>query len=156
MRRCRSTFYRPQRSFAKVMFLQVCVCPRGGLSIPACLAGGIPACLAAGLQGVCYPSMHCRWYPSMLCNRSPGGLFWGGVPVPRGVSAPGGAGIPACTEATPLPQGETATAADGTHPTGMHSCSVCFYYHPQRSCGKVMIVFVDRKLTGSRMKLVWI
>ena len=34
-----------------------------------------------------------------------------------------GVGIPACTEADTL--GETATAADGTHPTGMHS-SFCF------------------------------
>ena len=51
-------------------------------------------------------------------------LLPGGVSAPGGeVSAPGG-GIPACTEAdTPLP-GETATAADDTHPTGMHSC--CF------------------------------
>ena len=41
---------------AKVMFLQVCVCPQGGGGvggIPACLAGGIPACLAAGLQEGC-------------------------------------------------------------------------------------------------------
>ena len=37
----------------------------------------------------------------------------------EGVPVPGGAGIPACTEADP--PGETATAADGTHPTGMHS-----------------------------------
>ena len=44
-----------------------------------------------------------------------GGLLQGGV------SAPGGGGIPACTEAE-TPPGETATAADGTHPTGMHSC----------------------------------
>ena len=50
---------------AKVMFLQVPVCPRGG--------GG-------------YPSMPCRWYPIMPCSRSPGGgclllgggcLLWG-------------------------------------------------------------------------------
>ena len=41
----------------------------------------------------------------------------------RGCPGPGPRGrvcIPACTEAdTPLQQ--TATAADGTHPTGMHS-----------------------------------
>ena len=52
-----------------------------------------------------------------------------GVSAPRGVSVPGGylvlggvhsRGIPACTEADP--PGETATAADVTHPTGMHSC----------------------------------
>ena len=29
--------------------------------------------------------------------------------------------IPACTEADPPPQ-QTATAADGMHPSGMHSC----------------------------------
>ena len=54
---------------------------------------------------------------------APGGvcLLPGGV-CSWGMSAPGG-GIPACTEAG-TPPGETATAADGTHPTGMHSC--CF------------------------------
>ena len=41
-------FYRPQTKFAKVMFLQVSVCPQGG-GIPACIAGGIPACLAGGI-----------------------------------------------------------------------------------------------------------
>ena len=70
---------------AKVMFLQVCVCPQGG---------GIPGCLATGVRG--------------------GGCLFGGV-------CSWGAGIPACTETEP-PPGEMATAADGTHPTGMHSC----------------------------------
>ena len=45
-----------------------------------------------------------------------GGLLPGGCLV-LGVGVPG---IPACTEADP--PGETATAAHGTHPTGMHSC----------------------------------
>ena len=42
-----------------------------------------------------------------------GGLLPGGLPGPGGVSAPGG-----------MPGGDppTATAAGGTHPTGMHSC----------------------------------
>ena len=53
----------------------------------------------------------------------PGGRLRGlarGVsrPIPRGVQAQGGC-IPACTEADP----HRATAADGTHPTGMDSCS---------------------------------
>ena len=61
------------------MFLQVSVCPGGG--IPACIAGGIPACLA-GLRGVV--SQH-------------------------------------ALQADPPPQ-QTATAAGGTYPTGMHSC----------------------------------
>ena len=76
----------------KVMFLQVCVCPQGGL-----LPGG----------SVC----------------SGGCLVQGGL-LP-------GVGIPACTEADP--PGETATAADGMHPTGMHSCSKLLFrrkWHP--------------------------
>ena len=53
-----------------------------------------------------YPSMPCRWYPSMPCSRSPKGgevccLLLGGVETPR--------------------KKQTATVADGTHPTGMHS-----------------------------------
>ena len=46
------------------------------------------------------------------------GSGWGGVfrPTPRGCVC-----IPACTEAD-TPQ-QTATAAGGTHPTGMHSCN---------------------------------
>ena len=54
---------------AKVMFLQVSVCPRGG-SLPQCMLG---------------------------------------YHIPPGSKHP------------PRPQ-QTATAADGTHPTGMHSC----------------------------------
>ena len=64
-------FYRPQRSWGKVMFLHVCVILFTG--------------------GWCYPSMHCRWYPSMPCSRSPGrgACSWGGS-APKGGSAPGG------------------------------------------------------------------
>ena len=52
-----------------------------------------------------------------------GGVWLGGVsrPTPGGVSRPRPGGcIPACNEADTPPQ--TATAAGGTHPTGMHSC----------------------------------
>ena len=51
----------------------------------------------------------------------------GGFGSGRGVSRPTSGGcIPACTEAD-VPQ-HTATAAGGTHPTGMHSCShMCCY-----------------------------
>ena len=62
-------FYRPQRSWGRVMFLHVCdSVHRGG--------GG-------------YPSMHCRWYPSMPCSRSPGGA------IPACIAG----GIPACLAA---------------------------------------------------------
>ena len=34
---------------------------------------------------------------------------------------------PACTEAATPPPQQMATAADGTHPTGMHSCLIFIY-----------------------------
>ena len=101
--------------------------------------------------GVCYPSMHCRWYPSMPCNRSQGG---GGVPGPgwgvcsrgRGAWSWGGLlqgllsggclvwGV--CSQGgwypsmhLGSPPGETVTAVDGTHPTGMHSFYYYYYYY---------------------------
>ena len=84
--------------FAKVMFLHVSVI----LSTGGCLLLG--GCL---LQGGCLVQ---------------------GVPGPRGVSTPGTVPGPGgvCSGGHALrqtpPPGETATAADGTHPTGMHSC----------------------------------
>ena len=75
-------FYRPQRSWGKVIFSQASVVLSRGGGIPACIAGGIPACLAAG---GCYPSMHCRWYPSMPCSR--------GVPASRRVPGLGGSDL---------------------------------------------------------------
>ena len=86
------------------MFLQVCVCLRGGgcvCAIPACIAGGIPACLAAGGGGGCgYPSMPC-WRGSGSGPQPRGKLrgIWS-RPTPKGevqgdlaggVPAPGGA-----------------------------------------------------------------
>ena len=123
-------FYRPQRSYEGYVFTGVCLSTGGYYSmpcsrspggwypsmpcsrslrggIPACLAGGIPACLAAGLQGGCL---------------LPGGC----LPAPGRVPAPGGPAPGRClllggVEETP-PSQQTATVADGTHPTGMHSC----------------------------------
>ena len=74
--------------------------------------------------------MHCRWYPSIPCSRSLGVMLSqhalqvisqhalqqvsrGGL-LPGGVPAPGGGVLGGD------PPG-TATAAGGTHPTGMHS-----------------------------------
>ena len=47
----------------------------------------------------------------------------GGCLVPGGVPGPGGSGPGGCLVETP----QTATAAGGTHPTGMHSC--CKYWN---------------------------
>ena len=107
-------------------------CPLGGGGgIPACLASGIPVYLA-GLQGW-------GWFPIMPCRSPgphPGGSIRslsGGVsrPTPRGeVVGSGQGGLQAHTWEGSISQHAlrqtppqlTATAAGGTHPTGMHSC----------------------------------
>ena len=69
-------FYRPQRSWGKVMFLHVCVIL---------------------FTGECHPSMHCRWYPSMPYSR--------GVPGPRGGGLVPGGGWGVCSRGVPGPRG---------------------------------------------------
>ena len=115
----------------------MCLCVHRGGGIPACIADGIPACLAAALQGVV--SQHALQVSRPTPKGEVGGLARGGLqahtqgglqahnwgvsrPTPRGVvSRPTpGECIPAYTEADTPPM--TATAAGGTHPTGMHSC----------------------------------
>ena len=94
---------------AKVMFLQACVCPQGG-EVPGpegegLVPGGVCSWgVCSGGEGVCSGGEGvCSWWG--VCSQE--GWFpsmhWGRPPPP------------------PLP-GEMATAADGTHPTGMHSC----------------------------------
>ena len=98
--------YRPQRSYEGYVFTGVCDSVHGGVcAIPTYIAGGIPACLAVG-----------------------GCLLWG-VPAPRGVHAPGGCLLQGvCSQGVlarggvEIPRKQMATVADGTHPTGMHSC----------------------------------
>ena len=63
--------------------------------------------------------MHCR-----------GGLLPGGCLLWQGVPALGGAcyeGMPAPGGFWKLPRKQMATIADGTHPTGMHSCGKKFF-----------------------------
>ena len=81
--------YRPQMKFAKIMFSQVSVCPRGG--------GG----------GVC-PLPHC------MLGHPPGRHQSGQIPPGRH---------------TPPVQCMLGYGqqADGTHPTGMHSCFFSFH-----------------------------
>ena len=57
-------FYRPQTKFAKVMFLQVSVCPQGG--VHGCSQGGH----AWLLRGACVVS------PGGACVVAPGGHAW--------------------------------------------------------------------------------
>ena len=108
-------FYRPQRRWGKLIFSEACVknsvLQRGGLVL-----GGM-------VQGVPGPGVVYSWVgglvPGGAWSRG-GGLVLEGGACSRGVWSQGG-GIPACTEAD-SPPGEAATAADRTHPTGMHSC----------------------------------
>ena len=88
-----SLYYRAQR-IAKVVFSQACVCPQGRGGRGASGPGG---CLLGG-----------------VCSRG------GGLSGPGGAWS-GGLVSQHALRQTP-PPGETATAADGTHPTGMHSC----------------------------------
>ena len=89
------------------------------------------SCEGYGFTGVCLSTGgEGAWSSGVPC---PGGCAWSlGGAWSQGVPGPGGAGIPACTEADP--PGHTATAADGTHPTGTHSCS-CSLMFSLCQCG---------------------
>ena len=89
---CLLGFYRPQTKLRKGNVF-TSVCQE------FCPRGGVQAQAQGGLQGGVQAQAQGVSRPR---------------PRPRGVC------IPACTEAD-TPQ-QTATAADGTHPTGMHSC----------------------------------
>ena len=101
----------------KVIFSQACV----KNSVHGGRGGGIPACLA-GFQAP-HPG-------GCLGGSGQGGLqahTWGvpgpGGSAPRGLPGPGWGEV-GCGD----PPG-TATAAGGTHPTGMHSCLYQFCPH---------------------------
>ena len=74
---CKETlYYRPQTKFAKVMFLQVSVCPQGGMH--GC--GGDAWLLQGGMHG-CSQGGH-AWLLPGACMVAPGGHAWlllGGV-----------------------------------------------------------------------------
>ena len=115
-------FNRPQRSCGKVMFSQASVILFKGGGRP-CVAGGMcdgvgSACW--GLRaGVCVLGGY-AWQGRGACMAGEGACMalrhvWRGACMARG----------ACVAGGPVWQ-ETATAADGTNPTGMHSC--WFYF----------------------------
>ena len=74
-----------------------------------------------------------------------GGCLLRGVPGPGGGGLLQGIGVPAWTEADP--PGETATATDGTHPTGMHSC---FLLKPFKTPRNLTIQSVSWKYVSIR------
>ena len=95
------------------VFTRVCHSVHGG----GCL-GPDPGGRLGGLAGCVCPGPYPGGRLGGLASGDPGPCLGGGVQA----QAWGSWGcIPACIEAdTPPPQ--MATAADGTHPTGMHSC----------------------------------
>ena len=103
-------FYRPQRSWGKVIFSQASVILLTG---GGCFLGGVLPPGGYFLQGGA---------SSRGRGASSGGVggasSFGGVLPLRGASSLGGPGGD--------PPG-TATAAGGTHPTGMHSCLTSVY-----------------------------
>ena len=142
------------------------------LSCLSCLAGGIPGCLAGlqGMGGVCIPAClagfqaHTQggawgvWLGGGLQAHTQGeveGSGLGGVsrPTPRGEVEGSGQGrspgphlgvYPSMHWGRPLPPPPqlTATAAGGTHPTGIHFCLFCWWTHwsrvPARSVGDII------------------
>ena len=88
--------YRPQRSWGKAIFSQACV-----ILFTGCVPGP-GECIVWGVHGpgVCVPGLGDAW-------------SWGVCMVPGGCAWSGGSW---------LRPPEKATAAGGTHPTGMHSC----------------------------------
>ena len=99
------SYYRPQRSWGKVMFLHVSV-----------ILPGPGGCLVRGRgsapRGVPGPE---------------GGVPGPGGSAPRGGALDKGGWSRGCGDPPP-----TATAAGSTHPTGMHSCFVNLFLH---TCG---------------------
>ena len=122
--------YRPQTKFAKVMFLQVSVCPQGGMR--GCSWGvGCAWLLPGGHAWLLWGGMHgeggCAWW-RVACVAK-GGVrgegrhaWWRGVCGEGGHAwqkgacmAKGGGACMVCT---------ASHCAGGTHPTGMHSCFI--------------------------------
>ena len=116
----------PQRSCGKVMFLHLSVILFTGRGVPQHALGQtyssvhwgrhplgrhIPACTGADTPRQTYPSMHWgRHIPACTGTDTP----------PRQTPPSPRADTPQQTPLPPPPG--TATAADGMHPTGMHSC----------------------------------
>ena len=112
-------FYYLSCSLRYVIRLQACVCPWG---VGAWSRGWVPG-PAGGVS-------------------APGGCLVRGLSAPRGVPAPGGYLL------WGVPGGDppTATAAGGSHPTGMHSCSFILF-----ACAPTFLV-VSRPLEGNQQK----
>ena len=111
---------------AKVMFLQVCVCPQGGGCLPQCMLGCQTPPRPGNPPDQADPPRHGRPPPG------PGRPPWDQADTPRIRQTPhlGPGRHPPRTRQTPPPGKQTPAyglRAAGTHPTGMHSCFGNFF-----------------------------
>ena len=107
-------FYRPQRSCGKVIFSQACVKNSvGGGSVCLSACWDTPPWADTPL-GQTHPLG--RHHPQ--ADTTPSQCMLGYTPVHAGIHTP----------PCPVHAGiDMATAADGMHPTGMHSCCLAIY-----------------------------
>ena len=125
---------------AKVMFLQASVCPQG-LGVSASVHAGIPHPPGADTPWSGHPlgadtplpgSRHTPRSRHPPEQTPPGADPLGQTPpeqTPTRADTPAGADTPARADTPPAsrhpsPPRDTATAADGTHSPGMHSCFI--------------------------------
>ena len=128
-------FYRPQRSWGKVMFLQVCVILFTG---GECLTRYPPQDQvpprARYPPGTRYPPLGPGTPPRTRYPPGPGTPPWARYPSPGpgtpprhqvhppGPGTPPAPGTPPRDQVPPPGPGRYGLRAGGTHPTGMHSC----------------------------------
>ena len=114
---CIKSFYRPQTKFAKVMFLQVSVCPQGGRA--RLLPGGMHGC-SRGVCMVARGRMHsCSWGGVWLLQGGMHGCSGGACVVALG-------GVHGCSGGGVVARGMCVFALGGCVWLllgGMHGCS---------------------------------
>ena len=122
-------FFGTCRFFCDLFFFSLPLCVNGPLDLVCCVQSRIIIARKRGLgqgnmfTGVCLSTRGGAWSGGLV----PGGCLVPGVPgpgggylLPRGALSWGGI----CSRGVPGGAPRTATAAGGTHPTGMHSCFV--------------------------------
>ena len=109
----RLVFFTVRNEVAKVIFLQAYVCPYGGC-LPQCMLGYPPE--QTPLEQTPPRNRHPPEQTPPPGSRHPQSRHSPGSRHPQSRHTP-----PSPEQTSPQ---ETATAADGMHPTGMHSCFV--------------------------------
>ena len=120
-----NNYYRPQRSCEGYVFTPVCHSVHRGGS--ASVHAGIPHTPPPGPGTP--PEQTPPWNQALPHSRHP----HQSTLLPPGTRHP----LPLGAD-TPPPCQQTATVADGTHPTGMHSCSFTIFTEPNPPIDEVI------------------